>query len=156
MKKLICILLALSVIAGFSVTAFADIIVPAPFERGQEDREAVVTAPGGAKDVTNPDRIIPNGTTVYVTGYSKDDSGNIIVDVYWQNSREENSYKIAIDDLSGPGVETIKNTEGQNGIIGTLKEKLYDLYMSAVNAYRSLQYRIRWFVTDLYIKIHNN
>lgn len=164
MKKLICVLLVLSFILGFSATAFADVLPYYPSVPSvpsdnllKAENEAVVTNSSGAADVNDPDKVIPLGATVYIRDYYKDDNGGIIVEVYYYNGETgtETTYYVFIDDLSGPGITAIKNYEGQNGLLSKIKEKLHRLYIIITNKITYFGYYIKNLWRILLILIRN-
>ncbi|MCR5150151.1 MAG: hypothetical protein K6B52_02870 [Clostridiales bacterium] len=161
MKKLICVLLVLSFIAGFSATAFADMLPYRPSFNGRES-EAVVTNSSGAADVNDPDKVIPFGATVFIQGYRKDSNDNIIVKAAYNdviNIGTESSFQVSIDDLSGPGVESIKKYEAQKEnrkqptiwqqIIFSIIEPFYKLYIKASELFQNIKNRITDFGEDI-------
>lgn len=142
MKRITAIILIVSLLSGFCVTATAD-LMPDYWA------ELLVNAisEDGAKDIKDPDKILPFGKSYTYSSYYKDKNGNIIVVIedfdsqlvypstlsdsttpgdaatpsepFWKTVKIE--YHIRIEDLSGPGVENIKYSVSGLGFIKDFK-----------------------------------
>ena len=105
MKKLLCALLIITMLAGFSGTGFADVI---PFLDPSPETEVTVVNPDGIK--LSDDEVIPYGTVCYVAkfnypkqrGYSSGDENYVMI-------RYGNTLlSVPIDDVDGECITEFK------------------------------------------------
>ncbi len=145
MKRITAVILIASLLSGFCVTASAD-MMPDYFT----ERLVHAISEDGAKDIRDPEKILPYGRSYLYNSYYKDKNGNIIVVIKDGDSRlvypsspsdsatsgdastsnepvwsyVETEYHIRIEDLSGRGVEDIKDSESGMWIIKHYIERI--------------------------------